>query len=397
MEVRYFDNSATTRIKEEVLNEMFPYLSKEYGNPSSLYSIGRSAKRAIEEARRRVASLINCKPEEIYFTSCGSESDNTALKGIAYSNKNKGKHIITSKIEHPAILHSCQNLENKGFEVTYLDVDKNGFVNLQSLENSIRSDTILISIMFANNEIGTIEPIEEISKIAHKNGIIFHTDAVQAAGHLHIDVKEQNIDMLSLSAHKFHGPKGIGALYAKRGIILETIINGGAQERGKRAGTENIPAIMGMAAALEEACAAMDEHSAKLTVLRERLIHGLDQIPYSELNGDHKHRLPSNVNFCFEGIEGESLLLLLDDKGICASSGSACTSGSLDPSHVLLAIGRPHEVAHGSLRLSLGEDMTEADIDEIILAVTDVVNYLRNISPFWRDLVNGKRPHIFER
>ena len=393
----YLDNAATTKTAPEVLEAMLPYFTEQYGNPSAIYSFASHNKDVVAEQRERIANALGAKSNEIYFTAGGSESDNWALKATAEAYQNKGKHIITTKIEHHAILHTAAYLEERGFEVTYLDVDEYGKVNPADVEAAIRPDTILISVMYANNEIGTIQPVTEIGAICREKGVLFHTDAVQAAGHLHIDVKEQNIDMLSLSAHKFHGPKGIGALYAKRGIILETIINGGAQERGKRAGTENIPAILGMAAALEEACAAMDEHSAKLTVLRERLIHGLDQIPYSELNGDHKHRLPSNVNFCFEGIEGESLLLLLDDKGICASSGSACTSGSLDPSHVLLAIGRPHEVAHGSLRLSLGEDMTEADIDEIILAVTDVVNYLRNISPFWRDLVNGKRPHIFER
>lgn len=394
----YADNAATTKMSKAAIDAMLPYMEEYYGNPSSLYAFGQQAKEALENARSRIAACLHADPREVTFTSGGSEADNQAIMTAAALGMRRGKkHIVSTAFEHHAVLHTLEKLKKQGFEVTLLDVHNTGLVRPEQVAEAIREDTCLVTIMYANNEIGTIQPVTEIGAICREKGVLFHTDAVQAAGHLHIDVKEQNIDMLSLSAHKFHGPKGIGALYAKRGIILETIINGGAQKRGKRAGTENIPAIMGMAAALEEACAAMDEHSAKLTVLRERLIHGLDQIPYSELNGDHKHRLPGNVNFCFEGIEGESLLLLLDDKGICASSGSACTSGSLDPSHVLLAIGRPHEVAHGSLRLSLGEDMTEADIDEIILAVTDVVNYLRNISPFWRDLVNGKRPHIFER
>ena len=394
----YADNAATTRLSGTALNAMLPYLREAYGNPSSLYSLGQQAAEALAAARQTVADCLHCRPEEIYFTSGGSEADNQAILSAARRGKARGKtHIISTSFEHHAVLHTLQKLEKEGFTVTLLDVHETGRVTPQQVAEAITDDTCLVTIMYANNEIGTIQPIADIGRLCRERNVLFHTDAVQAVGAVPIDCHALPVDMLSLSAHKFNGPKGVGALYIRRGVMPLNFLDGGAQERGKRAGTENIPAIMGMAAALEEACAAMDEHSAKLTVLRERLIHGLDQIPYSELNGDHKHRLPGNVNFCFEGIEGESLLLLLDDKGICASSGSACTSGSLDPSHVLLAIGRPHEVAHGSLRLSLGEDMTEADIDEIILAVTDVVNYLRNISPFWRDLVNGKRPHIFER
>ena len=393
MEVKYFDNSATTRIKEEVLTEMFPFLSREYGNPSSLYSIGRKSKRAIEEARKRVASLINCKPEEIYFTSCGSESDNTALKGIAYANSNKGKHIITSKIEHPAILHSCQNLEKKGFEVTYLDVDKNGFVNLQTLENSIRQDTILISVMFANNEIGTIEPIQEIAKIAHKNRIIFHTDAVQAFGHIPINVDDMHIDMLSASGHKLNGPKGIGVMYIRKGVKIRSFIHGGAQERQRRAGTHNVPGIVGLGKAVELAKANMAERSAYETKLRDHLIERVtSEIPYTRLNGHRTDRLPNNANFCFRFIEGESMLILLDQAGVCGSSGSACTSGSLDPSHVLLAIGLPHEIAHGSLRLTLSEKTTLEDIDYTVDKLKEIIARLRSMSPLYEDFVkkNGK-------
>ena len=373
MEVRYFDNSATTRIKEEVLNEMFPYLSKEYGNPSSLYSIGRSAKRAIEEARRRVASLINCKPEEIYFTSCGSESDNTALKGIAYSNKNKGKHIITSKIEHPAILHSCQNLENKGFEVTYLDVDKNGFVNLQSLENSIRSDTILISIMFANNEIGTIEPIEEIAKIAHKNGIIFHTDAVQACGNIPIDVQKMDIDMLSLSGHKIYAPKGIGAIYIKEGLEIERYIDGGHQEKNKRSGTENVAEIVGLGKACNIAQNDMSSYINKLKYFRDYFINQIRQkFPNSKINGSLEQRLPGNCNLCFSNINSGELLLKLDAVGICASGGSACSSGDTAPSHVLSAIGVPNELARGALRVTFGDFNTFEDVEFLIKNLEEI-------------------------
>lgn len=392
----YADNAATTKMSRTAIEAMLPFMDELYGNPSSLYSFGQKAKEALESARERVASCLGCEPREITFTSGGSEADNQAIFSAARLGEKKGKkHIISTAFEHHAVLHTLDKLKKQGFEITLLDVHKNGIVTPKQVADAIREDTCLVTIMFANNEIGTIQPIEEIGKVCREKGVLFHTDAVQAAGHLHINVKEQNIDMLSLSAHKFHGPKGIGVLYAKRGILLDNVINGGAQERGKRAGTENIPAIMGLAAALEDACANVDKNSAKLTALRDRLIEGLDKIPYGELNGDRTNRLPSNVNFCFEGIEGESLLLLLDDKGVCASSGSACTSGSLDPSHVLLAIGRPHEVAHGSLRLSLGEETTEADVDYLIEAVTEVVTYLRNMSPFWRDLVNGKRKHVF--
>lgn len=391
MEVRYFDNSATTRIKEEVLTEMFPYLSREYGNPSSLYSIGRKSKRAIEDARKRVASLINCKPEEIYFTSCGSESDNTALKGIAYENQNKGKHIITSKIEHPAILHSCQNLESKGFEVTYLDVDKDGFVNLGTLENSIRPDTILISIMFANNEIGTIEPIEEIAKIAHKNGIIFHTDAVQACGNIPIDVQKMDIDMLSLSGHKIYAPKGIGALYVKKEIEFERFMDGGHQEKNKRGGTENVPGIIGLGKACELANINLANHMKHLQELRDYYIQQVEEkIPYVYLNGSREKRLPGNANFSFQFIEGESLLLNLDAKGICASSGSACTSGSTEPSHVLTAIGLNRDIAQASLRVTFGEDNTKEDVDYLVENLIEVVNKLRSMSPEYNEFVRNK-------
>lgn len=383
-------------MSETAIRAMLPYLNEIYGNPSSLYSFGQKAKEALESARESVAKCLGCDAKEITFTSGGSEADNQAILSAARLGKRKGKkHIISTAFEHHAVLHTLESLKKQGFEITLLDVHSNGIVTPEQVDSAIREDTCLVTVMYANNEIGTVQPVSEIGAVCRQKGVLFHTDAVQAAGHLHIDVRDQNIDMLSLSAHKFHGPKGIGVLYAKRGIALENVIHGGAQERGKRAGTENIPAIMGMAAALEDACAAIDRNAAHLVPLRDRLIAGLRTIPYSELNGDAQSRLPGNVNFCFEGIEGESLLLLLDDKGICASSGSACTSGSLDPSHVLLAIGRPHEVAHGSLRLSIGEDITAADVDTIIAAVTEVVTYLRNMSPFWRDLVSGKRPHVF--
>ena len=392
----YADNAATTKMSRTAIEAMLPYMDKLYGNPSSLYSFGQQAKEALESARERVASCLGCEPREITFTSGGSEADNQAIFSAARLGEKKGKkHIISTAFEHHAVLHTLEKLKKQGFEITLLDVHKNGIVTPEQVADAIREDTCLVTIMFANNEIGTVQPIAEIGKVCREKGVLFHTDAVQAAGHLYVNIKEQNIDMLSLSAHKFHGPKGIGVLYAKKGIMLDNVINGGAQERGKRAGTENIPAIMGMTAALEEAVANLEQNTAKIIKLRDRLIEGLDKIPYGELNGDRNNRLPSNVNFCFEGIEGESLLLLLDDKGICASSGSACTSGSLDPSHVLLAIGRPHEVAHGSLRLSLGEETTEEDIDYLISSVTEVVTYLRNMSPFWRDLVNGKRQHVF--
>ena len=392
----YADNAATTKMCPAAIEAMTRCMEENYGNPSSLYSVGQQAKEALEDARERIANCLGCTPREITFTSGGSEADNQAIFSAAKLGARKGKkHIISTAFEHHAVLHTLDKLKQQGFEITLLDVHSNGIVTPEQVRDAIREDTCLVSVMFANNEIGTIQPIAEIGKVCREKGVLFHTDAVQAVGHMKVNVAEQNIDMLSLSAHKFHGPKGIGVLYAKRGIALDSLINGGAQERGKRAGTENLPAIVGMAAALEQATAKLDDYAAKLIPLRDKLIAGLDKIPYSELNGDREHRLPATVNFCFEGIEGESLLLLLDDKGICASSGSACTSGSLDPSHVLLAIGRPHEVAHGSLRLSLGDDVTQADIDYIIQAVGEVVTYLRNMSPFWRDLVNGKRPHVF--
>ena len=392
----YADNAATTKMCPAAIEAMTKCMEENYGNPSSLYSVGQRAREALEDARERIAKCLGCAPREITFTSGGSEADNQAIFSAAKLGARKGKkHIVSTAFEHHAVLHTLDKLKQQGFEITLLDVHSNGIVTPEQVRDAIREDTCLVSIMFANNEIGTVQPIAEIGAVCREKGVLFHTDAVQAVGHIRVNVAEQNIDMLSLSAHKFHGPKGIGVLYAKRGVALDSLINGGAQERGKRAGTENLPAIVGMAAALEQATARLDDYAAKLIPLRDKLIAGLDRIPYSELNGDRDHRLPATVNFCFEGIEGESLLLLLDDKGICASSGSACTSGSLDPSHVLLAIGRPHEVAHGSLRLSLGDDVTEADIDYIIQAVTEVVTYLRNMSPFWRDLVNGKRPHVF--
>lgn len=394
----YADNAATTKVSDAAIQAMIPYMSELYGNPSSLYEFGQKAKEGLEDARARVAACLGADPREITFTSGGSEADNQAIITAAHLGAKKGKkHIISTAFEHHAVLRTLDKLSREGFEITLLDVHSCGLITAEQVEAAIREDTALVTIMFANNEIGTIQPIAEIGAVCRAKGVLFHTDAVQAAGHLHINVKEQGIDMLSLSAHKFHGPKGVGVLYAKRGIRLENLINGGEQERGKRAGTENVPGIVGMATALEAACAHIDSYSQKLLPLRDRLIEGLSRIPYSELNGDAVTRLPNNVNFCFEGIEGESLLLLLDDKGICASSGSACTSGSLNPSHVLLAIGRPHEVAHGSLRLSLGDDITEEQIDYLIASVTDVVEYLRNMSPFWRDLVNGKRKHVFAK
>ncbi len=391
----YADNAATTRMSRTAIDAMLPYMEEVYGNPSSLYTIGQKAKEALESARERVAKVLNCEPREVYFTSGGSEADNQAIISAARFGERKGKkHIISTAFEHHAVLHTLKKLEKEGFEVTLLDVHSNGIVTPQQVEDAIRDDTALVTIMYANNEIGTIQPIREIGEICRKKGVTFHTDAVQAVGHISVDVQRDNVDMLSLSAHKFHGPKGVGVLYAKKGIPLVNIIEGGAQERGKRAGTENVPGIMGMTAALEEAAAHLDEYTAHVVPLRDRLIAGLDEIPYGELNGDRDVRVPGTVNFCFEGIEGESLLLLLDDKGIAASSGSACTSGSLDPSHVLLAIGRPHEVAHGSLRLSLGDDITQEQVDYMIKSVREVVEYLRNMSPFWDDLVKGRRQHI---
>ena len=393
----YADNAATTKMSEAAIKAMIPYMNEIYGNPSSLHSEGQKANEALTNARERIARLLGCEPREITFTSGGSEADNQAILSAAKLGEKKGKrHIISTAFEHHAVLHTLEKLEKQGFEVTLLDVHENGLINAEQVRDAIREDTCLVTVMYANNEIGTIQPIAEIGAVCREKGVLFHTDAVQAVGHLHINLKEQNIDMLSLSAHKFHGPKGVGVLYAKKGIPLTTLIEGGAQERGKRAGTENIPAIMGMAAALEEACAKIDENTVRLTALRDQLISGLSEIPHSALNGDYEHRLPSNVSFCFEGIEGESLLLLLDDKGICASSGSACTSGSLDPSHVLLAIGRVHDVAHGSLRLSLSEENTEEEIEYMIKSVKEVVEYLRSISPIWRDLASGKKEFILK-
>ena len=391
----YADNAATTKISQHALSAMMPCFDTVYGNPSSLHSVGQEAKEVLEDARARVAKCLGCEPREIIFTSGGSEADNQAILSAAYFGARKGKkHIVSTAFEHHAVLHTLNKLEKEGFEVTLLDVKEGHNVTAAQVENAIREDTCLVTCMYANNEIGSILPIGEIGEICKKAGVPFHTDAVQAAGHLHIDVKAQNIDMLSLSGHKFHGPRGVGALYARRGIPLVNVIEGGAQERGKRAGTENLPAIVGMAAALEDACAKLEENNRKVTAMRNKLIAGLSKIPHSALNGDPINRLPGNVSFCFEGIEGEALLLLLDMKGVCASSGSACTSGSLDPSHVLLAIGRVHDVAHGSLRLSLCHYNTDEEIDHILQAVPEVVQTLRNMSPVWRDLQNGDREYI---
>lgn len=391
----YADNAATTRMSKTAVNAMLPYLDEVYGNPSSLHSAGQSAKEALTSARERMAACLGCDAGEITFTSGGSEADNQAICSAARIGEKQGKkHIISTAFEHHAVLHTLNRLKEEGFEITLLDVHENGLVTAEQVREAIRPDTCLVTVMYANNEIGTIQPVDKIGAVCREKGVLFHTDAVQAAGHLHIDVRSQNIDMLSLSAHKFHGPKGIGALYARRGIRLTSLIEGGAQEQGRRAGTENIPAIMGMAAALEEACADIDKNAKVVSALRDRLIKGLGGIPHGVLNGDAVHRLPGNVNFCFEGIEGESLLLILDDKGICASSGSACTSGSLDPSHVLLAIGRPHEIAHGSLRLTISEETTTEEIDYMIQAVREAVEYLRGMSPVWRDLVNGKNKFV---
>ena len=393
----YADNAATTRMHQTAIDTMTYHLNNTFGNPSSLYTIGQQAKEVLETARADMAACFGAQPREIYFTSGGSEADNQAILSAARLGARKGKrHIISTAFEHHAVLHTLNKLEKEGFTITLLDVHENGIVLPEQVRDAIREDTCLVTVMYANNEIGSIQPIREIGAVCREKGVLFHTDAVQAAGHLPIHVQEQNIDMLSLSAHKFHGPKGIGVLYARKGILLTPLIEGGAQERGKRAGTENVPAIMGMAAALDEACAHLDENAAKLTALRDKLIAGLSKIPHSILNGDAVHRLPGNVNFCFEGIEGESLLLLLDDKGICASSGSACTSGSLDPSHVLLAIGRVHDIAHGSLRLTLSEEITAEDVAYTIQAVKEVVAYLRGMSPIWRELVNGQREFIIQ-
>ncbi|MBO7548724.1 MAG: cysteine desulfurase NifS [Clostridia bacterium] len=391
----YADNAATTPMSEAAIRAMTPYLRECYGNPSSLYSLGQAAREALDSARERIARCINAEPRNIIFTSGGSESDNQALISAAANGKAKGKtHVITTSIEHHAVLHTAKKLQKQGFDVTYLPVGENGIVDINELEKAIRPDTCLVSVMTANNEIGTVQPVAQIGELCKERGVCFHTDAVQAVGHLPVDVAAQKIDMLSASAHKFHGPKGVGFLYAARGVKLLPLIEGGAQERNLRAGTENVAGIAAMAAALEESVANMQKNAEKLTHLRDKLIRGLSLIPHSALNGDAEKRLPSNVNFCFEGIEGESLLLLLDDRGISASSGSACTSGSLDPSHVLLAIGRPHAVAHGSLRLSLGEDATDEEIEYIISAVSEVVAYLRGFSPVWRDLNSGKGKFI---
>ena len=391
----YADNAATTKMSQRAIQAMLPYMSEIYGNPSSLHSEGQRAAEALADARRRIAGLLGAQENEILFTSGGSESDNQAILSAARLGERAGKkHIISSGIEHHAVLHTLDRLKKEGFEITLLDTGEDGILQADQVAGAIRPDTCLVTVMYANNEIGTIQPIKEIGAVCREKGVLFHTDGVQAAGHIPIHVEEDHIDMLSISALKFHGPKGIGVLYARKGIPLISLIEGGAQERGKRAGTENIPAIMGMAEAFEEALEHLEEKNEKLTGLRERLIDGLSEIPHCILNGDRERRLPGNVSFCFEGIEGEAMLLLLDDKGICASSGSACTSGSLEPSHVLLAIGRPHEIAHGSLRLSLSEENTEEEVDYIISGVKEVTAYLRGISPVWRALENGEQKFI---
>ena len=393
----YADNAATTKLSPVALQAMLPYLTEHYGNPSSLYTLGQRAAEALEEARKTVAQCLHCRPEEIYFTSGGSEADNQAIRSAARWGKMRGKtHIISTAFEHHAVLHTLAALEKEGFTVTLLDVGPEGRVTPQQVAQAITDETCLVTIMYANNEIGTIQPIGEIGKVCREKKVTFHTDAVQAVGHLAIDVGAEQIDMLSLSGHKFHGPKGVGALYVRKGVSLSPLIEGGAQERRKRAGTENVAGIVGLAAALKEACDHLEANAAKVAALRDKLIAGLDTIPHGALNGSREDRLPGNVSFCFEGIEGESLLLLLDDKGICASSGSACTSGSLDPSHVLLAIGRPHEVAHGSLRLSLCEENTEAEVDAMVRDIPQVVEYLRNMSPVWRDLQKGDRSYVIQ-
>ena len=386
----YADNAATTKMSRKAIDAMLPYMDVIYGNPSSLHTVGQKANEALSSARERIASYLGCTAREIYFTSGGSEADNQAIISAATAGAKKGKkHIISTAFEHHAVLHTLEKLKKQGFDVELLDVHSYGNITADEVKKAIRDDTCLVTVMYANNEIGSVLPIAEIGKVCREAGVTFHTDAVQAAGHLHINVAEQNIDMLSLSAHKFHGPKGVGVLYAKKGIVLTPLIEGGAQERGKRAGTENIPGIMGMSEAFADACDNIDENAKKVGALRDRLIEGLSKIPHSALNGGTENRLPGNVSFCFEGIEGESLLLLLDAKGICASSGSACTSGSLDPSHVLLAIGRPHEIAHGSLRLSLCEENTDADVDYMLAEIPKIVEYLRGMSPLWHDKVNG--------
>ena len=391
----YADNAATTCVSKTALDAMMPYLTTQYGNPSSLYAFAQEAKEGLEEARKTVADIIGAQPKEIYFTSGGSEADNQAIVSMAKVGAIKGKkHLISTKFEHHAVLHTLKKLEKEGFEVTLLDVHEDGVVRLEDLEAAVREDTALVTIMFANNEIGTVQPIKEIGEFCRERKIPFHTDAVQAAGHMPINVQEMNIDLLSMSGHKFHAPKGVGVLYAKTGMPLFNIIEGGAQERGKRAGTENMPGIMALAAALKESVDHMEENTAKIIPMRDKLFAELSKIPHSKINGSLEHHVPGTVNMCFEGIEGESLLLLLDAKGVCASSGSACTSGSLDPSHVLLSLGLPHEVAHGSLRLSIGEYNTMEEIDHIIKVVPEVVSYLRSISPVWEELENGTKPHL---
>lgn len=397
MRTVYVDNAATTAMSDRAIGAMTPYLKNIYGNPSSLHTVGQVAKEALDAARERIAKCLNCDKREIFFTSGGSESDNQAIRSAAINGAKKGKkHIISTAFEHHAVLHTLKKLEKEGFEVTYLDVHPNGIVTAAEVEGAIRPDTALVTVMYANNEVGTIQPISEIGAICRKRGVVFHTDAVQAAGHIPIDVKADNIDMLSLSAHKFHGPKGVGALYARPGVPLHTLIEGGAQERGKRAGTENIAGIVSMSVALEDACAHIPENTAKLTKMRDELIDGLLKIPHSRLNGDRKSRLPGNVNMCFEGTEGESLLLHLDAEGICASSGSACTTASLEPSHVLLALGLPHEIAHGSLRLSLSEENTEEDVKYLLQEIPKAVEKVRAVSSLWDDLQSGKREFIIK-
>lgn len=387
----YMDHAATTYTKAEVLEAMMPYFTEQFGNASSIYTFGRRSKAAIEEAREKVAKALNALPDEIYFTGGGSEADNWAIKGVAFANKNKGNHIITTKIEHHAVLHACEYLEKNGFEVTYLDVDEYGMINLDELKNAITDKTILITIMFANNEIGTIQPIAEIGKIAKEKGVYFHTDAVQAVGNIEIDVKEMNIDMLSLAGHKFYGPKGVGALYIRKGVKIDNLIHGGGQERKRRAGTENLPGIVGLAKAIELATSNIEEHNKRIMSMRDRLLKGImDKIPYTKLNGHPEKRLPGNINVSFEFIEGESLLLLLDHYGICASTGSACSSGSLDPSHVLMAIGLPHEIAHGSLRLSLGDLNKEEDVDYVLEVLPNIVQRLRDMSPLYETFIKER-------
>ena len=397
MKVVYVDNAATSQMSRTAIDAMLPYMETIYGNPSSLHTVGQIAKEGLDKARADIAACLGCDAKEIVFTSGGSEADNQALISAARIGERRGKkHIISTNFEHHAILHTLDKLKKEGFEIELLPVDKDGMISVEQVANAIREDTCLVTIMYANNEVGTIMPIPEIGALCKEKKVLFHTDAVQAAGKLHIDVKAQNIDMLSISGHKFHGPKGVGVLYARKGILLTNVIEGGAQENGKRAGTENMASIMGMAAALKEACANIDANAEKLTAMREKLIAGLSKIPHSHLNGHRETRVPGLVNFCFEGIEGESLLLMLDDKGICGSSGSACTSGDLDPSHVLLAIGLPHEVAHGSLRISFSSFNDESDVDYLLQEIPPVVEYLRNMSPLWRDKVEGRKPFFFE-